>query len=128
MGEYRPALKPTANYDLSYFYSNCSTMEKNAEGEFIPLKDSTYKGTEDGEVTLKFRCVPFDFGIEATDNFEWMMSVSSLHKEETLRADLAGRTRKDFPLPKLDKGIYIVNFVNPFAEDEKILLGEIEVQ
>jgi len=125
--EYKAILAPTSDAELSYHYSNCKTMEKSSEGQFTPVKDETYKGSGEGEVTLKFRCTPFDLGVEATEKFEWIMSVVSVQKAESLRIDISGKKRKDLSLPKLEASLYQVFFINSLNPAEKVYLGDLQV-
>lgn len=125
-GNYGVDLLPTAQYDMSYFYANCSIMVQNDKGEFEATDKATYKNDTDKEATLKFRCVPFDLGIAANDNLFWKLQISTIVEEAKVRFDLGGRLKKDFVLPKLEPGIYRVEYSTIF-EAKRINLGKIEV-
>ena len=125
---YSTDIRSTSVSDLSYLYANCSTMEKNPDGSFIPYKDTASRTEGDNNVTLRFRCVPFEFGIEATDALQWQLSIFKVLKTEAIRADIPARAKREMNLPNLAPGTYQVSAGNIFAEDEDIFLARIEIQ
>lgn len=125
-GNYAVDLLPTAQYDMSYLYGNCSIMVLNESGVFQATDKPTYKNETDTDVTLKFRCVPFDLGIAAMENLFWKLQISNIVEEAKVRFDLGGRLKKDFGLPKLEPGVYRVEYSTIF-EAKRISLGKVEV-
>lgn len=124
-GTYSAELRPTAQYDLSYFYANCSIRQKTEEG-IIPHSSGTFKITGEETATLIFRCVPFDYGIEPVDTLLWQLRVLSRVDEVKLRIDIPAYSKKTFIMPQLTAGEYQVEFGNPLSGD-RIKLGNLEL-
>lgn len=124
-GKYQAELLPTSSYDLSYFYSNCSIREKMADKD-SPLTESSYVVPADKEVSLIFRCTPFDFGADIPESMNWVMRVLKRGEETKLRLDVSSRTKKDLTLPAMTQGNYQVEFVSPLSQD-RLVLGQIEL-
>lgn len=125
-GTYGVSLRPTAEYDLSYFYSNCSIMVKGENEAFIPHKETSYTVSDDRPVNLKFRCTPFDFGLEGSDDIFWQMLITSSQTPSKVRLDIAGNSKKVVKLPNLSPGVYTIGFLNPVSNDQ-MTLGKVEI-
>ena len=125
-GTYGVSLKPTAEYDLSYFYSNCSIMIKGENDTFIPHKETSYTVSDDRPVSLKFRCTPFDFGLESSEDIFWQMLITSSQTPSKMRLDIAGNSKKVLKLPNLTPGVYTIGFLNPVSNDQ-MTLGRVEI-
>lgn len=124
-GSYQVEILPTEKYDLSYLYANCSIMMK-ADNIFVPTESSVYRNTTEEDVTLKFRCVPFDYGIAEQQDLFWKMVITSFGTEQTTRFDIFGMAEKSIKLPKLEPGEYKVEFGHGLSGN-RILLGNIEI-
>ncbi len=124
-GSYITELRPTANFDLSYFYSSCSIQEKTATG-LTPQGESTVIIPADKEMTLLFRCVPFDFGSGSQENLNWVLRVLKRGEETKIRVDLSSRTRREVTLPALTPGNYQVEFLSPLSGD-RVSLGMVDL-
>lgn len=125
-GTYGADLLPVARYDLNYLYPSCSIMVQNDKGEFEATVQNPYKHEGETEVTLKFRCVPFDLNIAGTDSLFWKLQVSQLEEEAKILFDLNGKFRRDYTLPKLQPGTYTVEF-STFFEKKRISIGKLEI-
>lgn len=124
-GTYQVGITSTQQHDLSYLYGNCSIMEKKEEG-FEATTSTVFANTKEEDVTLKFRCVPFDYAIEGNEELQWKMVVTAPKAEAKIRLDVTGNARKTLRLPKLEADIYEVNFTHSIS-GQKILLGLIEI-
>lgn len=124
-GSYQVELFPTEQYDLSYLYANCSVMKKTGD-IFEATESSVFRNTNDEDVTLKFRCIPFDYGIDPNEDLLWKMVVTSFKQEEAIRFDVFGRAEKTIKIPELEAGIYKVEFGHGLSGN-RIFLGNIEI-
>ena len=124
-GNYQVGMFATGQHDLSYLYGNCSIMEKKEE-TFEATTSTVFVNSKDEDVTLKFRCVPFDYAIEGNDDLLWKMVVTSPKAETKLRLDTTGGSRKTLRLPQLEAGIYEVGFTHGLS-GQNISLGSIEI-
>lgn len=124
-GTYQVDMTTTGQHDLSYLYGNCSIMEKKEE-TFEATTSTVFVNSKDEAVTLKFRCLPFDFAIEGNEDLLWKMVVTSPKAESKLRLDITGNARKTLRLPKLEAGVYEVGFTHSLT-GQRISLGSVEI-
>ncbi len=124
-GSYQLDLKATTKYDLSYMNTSCSIMEKK-DDVFVPTETTSFHNNTDENVTLKFRCVPFDYGIEIKEDLYWKMIITSFKSETSIRMDIFGNSMKALKLPQLESGLYKVEFGHGLS-DNQIFLGNIEI-
>lgn len=124
-GDYEIEMVRTQMYDLSYFFSNCSIKETEEDGSFT-ISDSSKISVEEKQ-TATFRCIPFDFGMTAETEVNWLMRLLKISRPIETRLDIAPFAKKDIPFPELTTGRYKIGLISPFYEETEISLGEIEV-
>ena len=124
-GTYQVDMFSTGRHDLSYLYGNCSIMEKKEE-IFEATTSTVFVNGKEEDVTLKFRCIPFDYAIEGNEELLWKMVVTAPKVEAKIRLDVTGMARKTLRLPKVEAGLYEVGFTHGLS-GQKISLGTIEI-
>ncbi len=124
-GDYKIELVKTQKYDLSYFFPNCSIIELAEDGTFT-ISDSTEISVEETKKAT-FRCTPFDFGMSAETEVNWLMRLLKVSKPIETRLDIAPGSRKEISVKELKAGRYSIGLKSPFDEETEISLGEIDV-
>lgn len=124
-GSYQLDLKATTKYELSYMNTSCSIMKK-IDDVFTPTETTIFNNETDEEVTLKFRCVPFDYGMAPQEDLFWKMIITSFKSPSSIRMDVYGKSSKTLQIPELEAGTYKVEFSHGLS-GYKILLGNLEI-
>lgn len=125
--EYSVHLETTQEYELSYFYSQCHIQERQPDGSYLPIQGSLYSGSGEGDVTIKFRCVPFDRISGERQDHKWRMSIFEKTQTATVPINILFESRKGVNLPDLSEGIYEVSFVPGTNPAAIISLGQISL-
>lgn len=124
-GSYLLDMMPTKNYDLSYFFPNCSVKTKSASSEGLDT-DPEIEITESTDVAI--RCVPFDYGMSDDNKEKWIVKLYKTFEAQTARLDMAGSQAKEVTVKDLKPGRYKVKIKDPLNEsDSGLSIGEVEV-
>ena len=124
-GEYKIQFKTTQDHDLSYMFGNCGYLIYEKDEVKSLSMSETFELTEEARVSI--RCTPFDYGMLAETNYQWLMQLARVSKAIDKRLDIVAGGKKEIGFENLTPGRYIVEVQNVLDREVSLELGEIEI-
>lgn len=127
-GSYSVRLLSAKEHDFAYDFSACTISKQVAPDKFEPVGELLYVNNTDQIETLKFRCVPFEYGMGGIEDYRWQLKVMQRVSLAPIPMLLDYEALSTVTLPNLEEGTYEVGFLPDFTLGRTMLnLGTLEV-